>query len=506
MKYIANSETHVGKVRHANEDNLGDSQTINGGLFIVCDGMGGHVGGAQASHIAVKSIMEFFQRQVYDNIIQAIDHALIFANEQIYASAVANPELKGMGTTAVVLLIRDDECFIGHVGDSRIYLRSNGKLNRITKDHSFVQTLIDSGIINDEDAENHPNKNQILQALGISPVVKATICQEAILAKPGDLFLLCSDGLNGMVNDRDMEGIVQENNLNITSSNLITAALNAGGNDNITASLVLIEDSVHNNSRFVEFNPKPKVSDTKSTQQFSEASNSSGGSNWKMKTIILAALLLISAIIVLFLMQKDEDPKPERRYSKSELENLSCSEIDSILGKRIDFKDGEVINKVCADSYTFTIKDSVLKKVTKIILTDDKEPDDSIDAKVIVKTKSISEMTKNEIISLEINAPVSDANGEYVVHGYKVVIKNKVVDKKEKVNNLEFKVYVVADSATLSSIVDNHKAYSPKLNVQRLIDFNYNDNTSQLTQEEKTNLKATKIKAGLRLKIPCYPK
>lgn len=504
MKYIANSETHVGKVRRANEDNLGDCQTINGGLFIVCDGMGGHVGGAQASHIAVKSIMEFFQRQVYDNIIQAIDHALIFANEQIYASAVANPELKGMGTTAVVLLIRDDECFIGHVGDSRIYLRSNGKLNRITKDHSFVQTLVDSGIINDEDAENHPNKNQILQALGISPVVKATICQEAILVKPGDLFLLCSDGLNGMVNDRDMEGIMQENNLIITSSNLITAALNAGGNDNITASLVLIEASVHTNSRFVEFNPKPKASDTKPTQQISDVSKPKGGSNWKMKTIILSAFLLLSAIIVVLLMPKDKVAEPERRYSKAYLEKLPCSAIDTFQGKRVDFMNGEVINQECG--YTFTIKDSVLETIIKRIPSDVEETDDTTETTVISKIKSIRQMSKNEIISLEINATVSDANGEYTVHGYRAVIKNNLVIKKEKVIDLKFKVYVVKDSATLSSIVDEHKNYSPKLNVQKLIDFNCNDTKSELTPEEKKNLKDTKIKKGLKLKIPCYPK
>jgi protein phosphatase len=240
MKYISKSLTNVGKVRSANEDNLGEALTPNGQLFVVCDGMGGHVGGAQASSIAVNSIIEYFLREVYDNVIQAIDHALSFANEQIYASALSNPDLKGMGTTAVVLLIRGEECFIGHVGDSRIYLRSNGKLNRITKDHSFVQTLVDSGVIDDEDAENHPNKNQILQALGIAASVKATICPSAILPKAGDMFLLCSDGLNGMVNDREIEQIMKEDNLLVTSENLITAALNGGGHDNVTASLLLI--------------------------------------------------------------------------------------------------------------------------------------------------------------------------------------------------------------------------------------------------------------------------
>ena len=258
MKYSFKSKTHVGKVRSANEDNLGEAITPNGHLFIVCDGMGGHVGGAVASGIAVNSILEFFQREVYDNLIQAIDHSLSFANEQICASALNNPDLKGMGTTAVLLLIKDEECFIGHVGDSRIYLYSNNILNRITKDHSFVQTLVDNGIIDDEDAENHPNKNRILQALGIASIVKSTVCQLSILPKASDIFLLCSDGLNGMVSDKDIHHIIQEDNLSVCVENLITAALNGGGTDNITATLVLIEESPHLSSRFTDFNPRPR--------------------------------------------------------------------------------------------------------------------------------------------------------------------------------------------------------------------------------------------------------
>ena len=159
MKYRNHSITNVGKVRKANEDNYGDTMTPNGHLFVVCDGMGGHVGGAKASSIAVSSIIEYFMRQEFSNVIQAIDRSLSFANEQIFANALSDPTLKGMGTTAVVLIISGNDCYVGHVGDSRIYLKSDNKLNRITKDHSFVQTLVDSGVISDDEAESHPNKN-----------------------------------------------------------------------------------------------------------------------------------------------------------------------------------------------------------------------------------------------------------------------------------------------------------------------------------------------------------
>lgn len=256
MKYTNRSITDVGKVRFANEDAIGDALTPNGHLFIVCDGMGGHVGGSVASIRAVECLIEFFQKDNYDNPIQALDHALSFANEQIYAASIIQPELKGMGTTAVTLLIHNEACFIAHVGDSRIYLFSDGKLNRLTKDHSYVQTLVDANIITDQDAENHPNKNQILQALGIAPVVKSTVCSSPILPKKGDVFLLCSDGLNGMVNDREIERLLNHYPLEVCSQMLVSAALEAGGEDNVTVSLIEISESANNKSSFVNFNPK----------------------------------------------------------------------------------------------------------------------------------------------------------------------------------------------------------------------------------------------------------
>ena len=138
MQFKNASLTHVGRVRSANEDFHADAPTVNGHVFVVCDGMGGHVGGATASHVAVSSILEYFQREKHENIIQAIDRSLAFANEQVYARSISDPSLKGMGTTATVLVIQGEECFIGHVGDSRIYLKSDNQLFRLTKDHTFV--------------------------------------------------------------------------------------------------------------------------------------------------------------------------------------------------------------------------------------------------------------------------------------------------------------------------------------------------------------------------------
>ena len=375
MKYSFKSKTHVGKVRSANEDNLGEAITPNGHLFIVCDGMGGHVGGAVASGIAVNSILEFFQREVYDNLIQAIDHSLSFANEQIFASALNNPDLKGMGTTAVLLLIKDEECFIGHVGDSRIYLYSNNILNRITKDHSFVQTLVDNGIIDDEDAENHPNKNRILQALGIASIVKSTVCQLSILPKASDIFLLCSDGLNGMVSDKDIHHIIQEDNLSVCVENLITAALNGGGTDNITATLVLIEESPHLSSRFADFNPKPRGIDLATKKHVDGAADTPAKKNLKLIYLSIGVALLVAICIVIWFFcfrsntEKNEKPAPPVGYTVNKTNEKYLSEkgyLDTIQKKYYRYFNTKWQTKTDEKAvWGLTNKEDTVKHLTK---------------------------------------------------------------------------------------------------------------------------------------------
>jgi serine/threonine protein phosphatase PrpC len=236
----------VGLVRKANEDNCGYAQTPNGYLFVVCDGMGGHVGGATASNIGVNSIIEYLSKEAYSNIKQALHDALVFANIQILGTARENPGLKGMGTTACILLVAGDEAWIAHVGDSRIYLYIDREkfLHRITKDHSFVQSLVDRGEIRDEDVENHPKKNIILKALGIKEDIQPTVCESPVLPAKNDIFLICSDGLSGMINDTVIEATLKKvAPLNDKVNELIYLALQNGGKDNVTAQLIQVVDS-----------------------------------------------------------------------------------------------------------------------------------------------------------------------------------------------------------------------------------------------------------------------
>ena len=266
IKTIVLSATDVGLVREVNEDSCGTAETPNGRLCLVCDGMGGHVGGAEASRIAVDCIIQYLNKEIYTDIKKAINDALDFANLQIIGTASEHSGLHGMGTTACVLLVQDHCVWIAHVGDSRIYLyvAKNKCLHRLTKDHSYVQGLIDQGIIYEEEAEKHPDKNRILKALGIKEELQPCIAEHPVLPAQGDIFMICSDGLSGMVNDAQIQQILSDKtDLQEKETALMSAAKSAGGLDNITFQLTQVIGSPYKRSIFEHHaaaqSPKKKV-------------------------------------------------------------------------------------------------------------------------------------------------------------------------------------------------------------------------------------------------------
>lgn len=233
--------TDVGCKRQANEDSMGSLETINGLVAVVCDGMGGHVGGATASRIAVETILSFLNSKYYEDPRLAIGEAIDAANQAILHQGNIQSELKGMGSTCVLLLVRDGKVYIGHIGDSRIYLVRNRRIRQLTKDHSYVQMLVDMRQLSPEQAEHHPRKNEITNALGIADMKPATVMPDAMLPEAGDCFLLCSDGLSGMVSDREIEKVISrqsEMRAQERADCLIRKAKENGGLDNITVQLV----------------------------------------------------------------------------------------------------------------------------------------------------------------------------------------------------------------------------------------------------------------------------
>ncbi|MGB3345043.1 MAG: Stp1/IreP family PP2C-type Ser/Thr phosphatase [Aequorivita sp.] len=257
MILIHSQTTHRGNVREQNEDSCENKETRNGHFFVTCDGMGGAAEGKKASSIAVRSIFEFFEKETYENIQIALYQSLQFANEQIYATSQANPAYKGMGTTACVVVFRNDDMYFAHVGDSRIYLQTDGKLKYLTRDHSFVNQLVDQGTINPAEAKTHPEKNRILKALGVNPQVESTVSSQPTLLKKGDVVLLCSDGLTDMVPDATIAEILnREKSIAEKADLLLQKALDNGGKDNITIQLVEIIESPHTKTNFIDRTPK----------------------------------------------------------------------------------------------------------------------------------------------------------------------------------------------------------------------------------------------------------
>lgn len=317
----------IGNVRTAQEDSHDIAiLTPNGDVFVVCDGMGGHVGGKQASSIAVKSIIEHLKKEKYDQPMQALNDALQFANMQILGYAKDHPELRGMGTTACIVLLQDTEAYIAHVGDSRIYLYmgKEQQLHRVTKDHSYVQTLVDAGQITDEEAEHHPNKNRILKALGIKPELVPTC--NVLHPKNGDCFLICSDGLNGMITDSTIEGVFKQNiPLADKGERLIQLALEAGGQDNITVELIQITSSPHAQSQFISFNPAstkrtipPTPTDRNKRTHTNHSSRIKKVALWFSAIVVFIVVCLLLISIVSYRSIKNQEENLRKQIYKTE--------------------------------------------------------------------------------------------------------------------------------------------------------------------------------------------
>jgi len=256
VELVVAARSDVGMIRAGNEDSFHSNADETGGIFIVADGMGGHAAGEVASEMAVEILRDQLAplRDLHDrNAADKVMNALRGANLAIYNRTVTETDKQGMGTTASVLIISGRRYLIGQVGDSRIYLLRDGALRQLTKDHSYVQEQVDAGFLTPEQARYHPYSNVITRCVGASDDVDPdTFAGEA---REGDLFLVASDGLTGMVDDRRLHQLLSSRAepQRIVDS-LIAEANGRGGLDNITAILVLVRktDDAMDDARTVE--------------------------------------------------------------------------------------------------------------------------------------------------------------------------------------------------------------------------------------------------------------
>lgn len=242
--------SHVGMARTENQDFFGywepdDDRVfdLRGRLAVVCDGMGGHSGGEIASRMAVKAIIEAYTNSTEENVSEALRASIESANRTVHGEGVRLKELAGMGTTVTAVVQRRDMVYFGQVGDSRAYLIRGGQMKQMTKDHSLVQQLVDEGLLEESEMENHPDKNVILRSLGVKPEVEVDVSH--IPVAPGDTFLICSDGLSGLVTNAEMIETFNKlsadgKSLRAICEELVNMANAAGGHDNITVQLLQV--------------------------------------------------------------------------------------------------------------------------------------------------------------------------------------------------------------------------------------------------------------------------
>ncbi|HEV7764898.1 MAG TPA: Stp1/IreP family PP2C-type Ser/Thr phosphatase [Thermoanaerobaculia bacterium] len=238
--------TDVGLVRSENQDfgiytNATEESTSHPGgrLLIVADGMGGHRGGATASRLAGETVkMQYLDSETTD-IPTALRQSLSRANARIYSEAQSNPELRGMGTTTSVLAVRDHFGWLAHVGDSRIYLVRDGVIKQLTDDHSLVATMVREGLLTSAEAETHPRRNVLQRSMGVSEEVEIDV-RGPFELREGDTFILCSDGLHGVVKEHELQEIAT-GTIEEAADEFLRRALERGAPDNVTVIVARVE-------------------------------------------------------------------------------------------------------------------------------------------------------------------------------------------------------------------------------------------------------------------------
>ncbi|MGH7599193.1 MAG: protein phosphatase 2C domain-containing protein [bacterium] len=218
--------------------------TPKGQLFIVADGIGGHAGGKEASRMAVDIVQQIYFAEQSHDIPQTLRRAMETANAQIYQSASSRgPEFHGMGTTCTALAFKDDRVYVAHVGDSRAYRITKSRIEQLTQDHSKVAEMQRFGILTAEEAKRHPQKSYLVRALGIAPAVRADIIADLSPLRPGECFLLCTDGL-AKVEAHEIQRLVMHNHPTAVCRALIELANARGGSDNATVQVIAIVNAV----------------------------------------------------------------------------------------------------------------------------------------------------------------------------------------------------------------------------------------------------------------------
>jgi serine/threonine protein phosphatase PrpC len=238
MNYTYTTVSKTGFVRPHNEDSIGVFKVADGILTIVCDGLGGNKAGEIASQLTVDTCYNFFKESPQPDFLDRIKSAVKEANRIVHKKSSSETAFDGMATTVEMLFLHNDYAYCGHVGDSRIYLYRNEKLIQVTKDHSFVQKLIDEGMLSVKEAEFHPNKNIITRALGDAEEIETDLSKINLAPDEKVFFLICTDGVTCTISNDELEEVFRLNDINIISQKIANLVEERGAPDNFSFVLI----------------------------------------------------------------------------------------------------------------------------------------------------------------------------------------------------------------------------------------------------------------------------
>jgi len=250
MQLQSSSVSDIGKIRQNNEDSylelVIENKNVNCLLLVVADGMGGHNAGEVASKTVVESIESYFKSEESDlnsdKTLIYLKESIEQANLEVFNASANDEKLKGMGSTCTAMMILNNQIFIAHVGDSRAYLLRGNNINQLTKDHTLAEKMFDSGIISKDEAKTSPHRNMLMKAIGIAEQLEVET-YNPFKVQPGDIYLLCSDGLTEYIEEEELRSILNIYEPDEACKLLVKIANKRGGKDNITVQIVKVFDS-----------------------------------------------------------------------------------------------------------------------------------------------------------------------------------------------------------------------------------------------------------------------
>lgn len=308
MKVSYCSKTDLGLKHPINSDALGDKKTKNGHVFVIADGSPVDANGSFASRLAVQSILDFFEKEIFDNVFIGINHAFQFANEQVYRASILEEGLKGVFASVAVVLVREEGVYYAHIGNARVYLKTEGKLQRLTNDHGYLDVQMYPS--NNEEATKQLLK--LPKALGNTPSISPTVCFSKLDVAAGDVLLVCTHGITKVLDDNFLNSKIEYATINTNVLELVDSAKGKSVPENVTLQLIAVtEGNIQKRMISASSSEQNKVVDSSSNVESKVSQEQINLFNKisldRKKTIKIGSAIIAVFVLIWFVFRQPHD-------------------------------------------------------------------------------------------------------------------------------------------------------------------------------------------------------